>query len=62
MVAVNVIQVPGQTALYQNLRFREERVERQQDLLDSARDSARDLGVGLQTRVIVGRTPVPRRS
>jgi len=55
VVAVNVIEVPQQTSLSQELAFEEERVERQQELLDAARDIANDLGVGLRTRAIVGR-------
>ncbi|MGQ4557228.1 amino acid permease [Halobellus sp. GM3] len=55
VIAVNVIEVPRQTSLSQDLEFEEERVERQQALLDSARDIAADLDIGLQTRAIVGR-------
>ncbi|MFB6234799.1 MAG: amino acid permease [Halopenitus sp.] len=55
VIAVNVIEVPRQTSLSQDLAFEEERVERQQALLDSARDIAEDLDVGLRTRAIVGR-------
>jgi APA family basic amino acid/polyamine antiporter len=55
VIAVNVIEVPRQTSLSQDLTFEEERVERQQELLDSARDIAADLDIGLQTRAIVGR-------
>ena len=55
VIAVNVIEVPRQTSLSQDLEFEEERVERQQVLLDSARDIAADLDIGLQTRAIVGR-------
>ncbi len=55
VIAVNVIEVPRQTSLSQDLTFEEERVERQQELLESARDIATDLDIGLQTRAIVGR-------
>ncbi|PCR90419.1 amino acid permease [Natrinema ejinorense] len=55
VIAMNVIEVPQQTSLSQNLAFEEERVERQQQLLDAARDIAADLDVGLRTRAIVGR-------
>ncbi|MEA5409883.1 universal stress protein [Haloarculaceae archaeon H-GB2-1] len=55
VIAVNVIEVPRQTSLTQDLTFEEERVERQQELLDSARDIATDLDIGLRTRAIVGR-------
>ncbi|QLG50313.1 amino acid permease [Natrinema halophilum] len=55
VIAVNVIEVPQQTSLSQDLAFEEERVERQQQLLDAARDIAAGLDVGLRTRAIVGR-------
>ncbi|MFU1783663.1 amino acid permease [Haloarcula japonica] len=55
VVAVNIIEVPQQTSLEQDLTFEEARVQRQQELLDSARDIADDLDVGLRTRAIVGR-------
>lgn len=55
MVAVNVIEVPRQTSLSQDIEFEEERVEKQGELLDSAREIASDLDVGLRTRAIVGR-------
>ena len=55
VIAVNIIEVPQQTSLEQDLTFEEARVERQQELLDSARDIADELDVGLRTRAIVGR-------
>ncbi|RBI61076.1 amino acid transporter [halophilic archaeon] len=55
VIAVNVIEVPQQTSLSQDLTFEEERVEGQQQLLASARDIADDLDIGLRTRSIVGR-------
>jgi amino acid transporter/nucleotide-binding universal stress UspA family protein len=55
VIAVNIIEVPQQTSLAQDLTFEEARVERQQELLDSARDIADELDVGLRTRAIVGR-------
>ncbi len=55
IVAVNVIRVPPQTALEQNLQFEEERVERQRELFGSAREAAGELNVNLRTRAIVGR-------
>ncbi|WP_277542111.1 amino acid permease [Haloarcula laminariae] len=55
VVAVNIIEVPQQTSLEQDLTFEEARVQRQQELLDAARDIADDLDVGLRTRAIVGR-------
>mgnify|MGYP000123809151 CR=1 FL=1 len=56
IVAVNVIEVPQQTSLAQDVAFEEERVDRQQELLASARDIATDLDVGLRTRAIVARS------
>jgi len=55
LIAVNVIEVPQQTSLAQDLTFEEERVERQQALLGAARDIAEELDIGLRTRAIVGR-------
>ncbi len=55
LIAVNVIEVPLQTALDQELRFEEERVAMQTKLLRSARDLASELGVGLRTRALIGR-------
>ncbi|MFC7139240.1 amino acid permease [Halosimplex aquaticum] len=55
VIAVNVIEVPQQTSLTQDLEFEEERVERQQELLDQARDIAGNLDIGLRTRAIAGR-------
>ncbi|AWB27026.1 amino acid permease [Halococcoides cellulosivorans] len=54
IVAVNVIEVPQQTSLSQDVTFEEERVERQRELLDAARDAASGF-VGIRTRAIVGR-------
>lgn len=55
LVVVNVLEVPQQTSLEQKLHFEEERIQRQQALLDNARDAADGLEVGLRTRAIVGR-------
>ena len=55
IVAVNVIELPYQTALPQGVRYEEERLERQQELLQSARGFAEELDIGLRTRAIVGR-------
>jgi amino acid transporter/nucleotide-binding universal stress UspA family protein len=55
LVAVNVIEVPQQTSLSQDVAFEEERVRAQQELLSHARDIAEDLDIGLRTRAIVGR-------
>lgn len=55
IVAINVVQVPSQTSLEQNVQFEEERIETQQKLLESAHEAAADLDVNLRTRAIVGR-------
>ncbi|WP_232700705.1 amino acid permease [Halobacterium wangiae] len=55
VVAVNVIEVPQQTSLSQDVEFEETRVKRQQELLDEARTIAEELDIGLRTRAIVGR-------
>jgi basic amino acid/polyamine antiporter, APA family len=54
LVAVNVIEVPPQTSPAQ-IEFEEERVERQRQLLKSARDIAADLDIAMRTRALVGR-------
>ncbi len=54
LVAVNVIEVPPQMSPEQ-IEFEEERVERQQELLDSARETAEALDIPLRTRAMVGR-------
>ncbi|MDR5673221.1 amino acid permease [Halalkaliarchaeum sp. AArc-GB] len=54
LVAVNVIEVPPQMSPEQ-IELEEERVERQQELLDSARGTAATLDIPLRTRAIVGR-------
>ena len=53
LVAMNVIEVPPQTSPAQ---VEEERVQRQQKLLDSAKAVAEDLDVPLRTRELVGRS------
>ena len=55
IIAINVIEVPQQTSLQQDLTFEQARVERQQELLSAASDIADELAVGLRTRAIVGR-------
>ena len=55
LVAVNVIEVPRQTALLQDIQFEQERVDRQRELLDSAREATEGLGVGIRTHAVVGR-------
>ncbi|MFB6098448.1 MAG: amino acid permease, partial [Salinibacter sp.] len=56
LIAVSVIEVPQQTSLQQGIQYEEERIERQRQLLDNARDMAENLGVGIRTRAIVGRS------
>ncbi len=53
IVAVNVIEVPDQTSLSQELEFEEERVEGQQALLDEVQEVTRGLGVGVRTHAVV---------
>ena len=55
LVVTNVITVPDQTSLAQEIAYEEERIERQRELLEQAEDIAQELGVGLRTRAIVGR-------
>lgn len=55
LVAVNIIEVPPQTALSQGVQFEEERVQKQQELLEHAREWAKEMKIGLRTRAIVGR-------
>ena len=54
LIAVNVIEVPPQTSPAQ-IELEEERVGRQRELLESARDTADTLSIPLRTRAIVGR-------
>lgn len=53
IVAVSVLQVPQQTSLEQGIQYEDERIHRQQDLLNSARQTAQNAGIGLRTRAIV---------
>jgi len=55
IIALNVLKVPRQTSLEQNLRFERERIERQHELLEGAEAFATELGVNLRTRAIAGR-------
>jgi amino acid transporter/nucleotide-binding universal stress UspA family protein len=55
LIAVNVIEVPQQTSLSQDVSFEEERIENQRELLEQARGVAENLDVGIRTRAIVGR-------
>ncbi len=53
IVAVNVLTVPYQTSLSQEVAFEEERLERQRELLEKAREITEELGVGLRTHAVV---------
>ena len=55
LVVTNVITVPDQTSLAQEVEYEEERIKRQRELLAEAEDIAQKLGVGLWTQAIVGR-------
>ena len=55
LVAVNVIEVPHQTSLEQKLKFEQERVDRQQELLEGANEAVEGMAVAFRTRAIVGR-------
>jgi len=55
IVAINVITVPDQTALSQEVAYEQERIHQQQELLNEAQDIAEELDVGLRTRAIVAR-------
>lgn len=56
LVAMSVLEVPAQTSLAQGIEYEEERLQRQQELLKSARATAEKVGLGLRTRSIVGRS------
>ncbi|MEL7833420.1 amino acid permease [Fodinibius sp. Rm-B-1B1-1] len=53
IVAVSVLEVPQQTSLEQGIQFEDERIKRQQQLLDNARETAQNAGLGLRTRALV---------
>lgn len=55
LVAVNVLEVPPQTSLAQEVELEEERVERQNQILAQARAVGEEMGVPVRTRAIVGR-------
>ncbi len=55
IIATNVLTVPDQTSLAQDVAFEAERVERQNRLLAAAMEAAEELGVGVRTHAIVGR-------
>lgn len=55
VVVMNVITVPEQTSLAQEVGYEEERIARQQDLLQASARIVEEQDVGLRTRAIVGR-------
>lgn len=54
IVAVSVLEVPQQTSLEHSIQYEDERIRRQQELLNNARSTAEESGLGLRTRAIVG--------
>lgn len=56
IIAVSVLEVPQQTSLEQGIQQEDERIQRQQELLNNARTTAERAGTGLRTRAIVGRS------
>jgi basic amino acid/polyamine antiporter, APA family len=56
VLALNIIKVPVQTSLEQNLQFEYEQIEKQRELLEVGREICSELGVDLKTRVIIGRS------
>ena len=56
IIAVNVIVLPDQTALAQGVEYEQERVERHQNLLDEVEKAAKDLDIGIRSRVVIGRS------
>lgn len=56
IVALSVLEVPQQISLEQGIKFEDERVQLQQELLKNARTIAEEAGIGLRTRSIVGRS------
>ena len=55
VIVVNVVTVPDQTSLAQEIAFEKDRVARQQEILDEAADIAEELGVVLRPVAVVGR-------
>lgn len=56
IVAMSVLEVPQQVSLERGIKFEDERVQLQQELLKNARSIAEESGIGLRTRSIVGRS------
>lgn len=55
LVAVNVLEVPPQTSLAQEVEMEEQRIERQNQILSQARAVGEEMAVPVRTRAIVGR-------
>lgn len=55
IVALSILEVPQQVSLERGIKFEDERVQLQQELLKNARSIAEEAGIGLRTRSIVGR-------
>lgn len=55
IICVNVIVVPDQTALEQEVKYDDERVELQEKLFTEIRKAALELNFGVRTQAIVGR-------
>lgn len=56
IVAVSVLEVPQQIPLEQGIKFEDDRVQLQQELMNNARSTAQEYKLGLRTRSIVGRS------
>jgi len=55
IIALNVIVLPDQTSLAQGVEFEKERIERHENLVDEVEKAAKDLNIGIRSKVIVGR-------
>lgn len=55
IIPVNVVTVPEQTSLAQDVEFEAERIERQNELLAVAEEAAAELEVGVRTHAMVAR-------
>lgn len=56
LIALNVIEVPRQMHLTHSVRYEEERIENQRELLVNARDYVEELGLELETRAVIARS------
>ncbi len=55
VIALNVITVPDQTALAQEVEYEQERIQRSENILNQSKEIAKQLNIGLKTRVVLGR-------